>query len=64
MSQKNTNIGLVILSVLIPIAGVILYFVKKDQEPQAAKNYLIAGVISFVITFVINFASGLLLASL
>lgn len=54
--ENKTNVGLVILSVLIPIAGVILYFVKKDSELVPAKNYLTAGLISFAVTFVLNLA--------
>ena len=41
MSNNNeTNAGLVILSVLLPIVGYILYFSKKDETPNAAKSYL------------------------
>lgn len=37
---NKTNGVLVVLSVLLPIVGYVLYFVKKDREPDAAKNYL------------------------
>lgn len=40
----KTNTGLVILSVLLPIVGYVLYFVKKDSEPDSAKSYLWSAV--------------------
>lgn len=53
MSNLNkTNEGIVILSVLLPIVGYVIYFVKKDNEPDAANNYLwcaIAGSIVGII---------------
>ncbi|WP_326982761.1 hypothetical protein VUJ46_21820 [Chryseobacterium sp. MYb264] len=43
--QKNSNqqnedlhVGLKILSFCIPLAGAIIYFIKKDKEPVAAKS--------------------------
>lgn len=48
--QNNTNVGLIILSVLIPLVGYILYFVKKDnEEPEVAKNYLWSAVAGSVV---------------
>lgn len=38
--NKKTNPLLVILSILIPIIGYVLYFVYKDEEQEIAKNYL------------------------
>lgn len=50
MSEYNkTNGLLVVLSVLIPIVGYVLYFVKKDKEPDAAKNYLWSAIAGSVI---------------
>ena len=50
MPEKNkTNAGLLILSVLIPIVGFVLYFTKKNEEPDAAKNYLWSAVAGFII---------------
>ena len=44
----------IIFSVLIPIVGVILYFVKKDkvQDPQ---TYLKAAAVGFAIGIVLRF---------
>ncbi|MBE6305125.1 MAG: hypothetical protein E7082_04290 [Bacteroidales bacterium] len=51
MSEKSgsMNVLLVILSFLIPIVGFVLYFVKKSDEPEAAKNYLWAGLAGFIL---------------
>ncbi|KQM23498.1 hypothetical protein [Chryseobacterium sp. Leaf201] len=37
-SGEDLHIGLKILSFCIPLAGAIIYFVKKDKEPVAAKS--------------------------
>jgi len=51
--QNETNAGLVILSVLIPIIGYILYFKKKDDFPSVAKNYLWSALAGSIIGFLI-----------
>lgn len=43
----------VLLSVLIPIAGIILYVVKKDTRPKAAKTCLITGVVTWANCFIL-----------
>ena len=53
MSERKSNVWLSILSVLVPIAGWILYFVKKDTEKEAAKTYGICGIIGFVINLLL-----------
>ncbi len=45
VSNEDAGWGLKIISILLPIVGLILWFVKKDKEPVAAKSCLIwAGV--------------------
>lgn len=45
MSSYNKPNGLVVvLSVLLPIIGYVLYFAKKDDQPDAAKGYLWAAI--------------------
>lgn len=39
----------ILLSVLIPIAGIIMYFVKKDTRPKAAKTCLLVGIITWAL---------------
>ena len=48
--------GLWILSILIPIVGWRLYFVKKNSEPKVAKIYGISGIIGLILLvgFVFN----------
>ena len=47
--QNTTKVGLVILSVLLPIAGYILYFAKKDEQSEAARNYLVSAIVGSVL---------------
>lgn len=42
--MKNANPLLIILSVFFPIVGYVLYFVKRSEEPEAAKTYLWSAV--------------------
>lgn len=50
MAEFNkTNGFLVVVSVLLPIVGYILYFVKRGNEPDAAKNYLWSAIAGSVI---------------
>ncbi|MBR5847569.1 MAG: hypothetical protein IKY72_07225 [Bacteroidaceae bacterium] len=53
-NNDKTNVILVVLSVLLPLIGYILYFVKREDAPDAAKNYLYAAIAGSVV--------GLLLA--
>lgn len=54
MAESNkTNGILVILSVLLPIVGYVLYFVKKEGEPDAAKNYLWSAIGGSVIGLIL-----------
>lgn len=53
-STEDLHIGLKILSFCIPLAGIILYFVKKDKEPVAAKSACTWAVIGFSLGVIIN----------
>lgn len=44
-NRNKTNAGLVVLSVLLPIVGYVLFFSKKDEEPDAAKTYLWTAIV-------------------
>ena len=46
--------GICILSFFIPIVGWVLYFVKKANEPEAAKKYGMWGIIGFVVSIFLN----------
>jgi len=45
---------LTILSFCIPLAGAIIYFMKKDKEPASAKTACTAALIGLVVGIVIN----------
>ena len=48
------------LSFLVPIAGLIFYFIKKDSQPKSANSYLKWALISFVLGIVCNIILALL----
>lgn len=48
-SEKEANVWTIILSVLIPLVGYVLYFVKKEEQSDAAKNYLLPAIVGSVV---------------
>ena len=54
-SYEDAGWGLKILSILIPIVGLILWLVKKDKEPVAAKTCLLWAGVGFVINIFLGF---------
>ncbi len=48
------SIALDILSFCIPIAGFILYFIKKSKYPNSAKAYLICAICGFALGFIFS----------
>ena len=53
--DKKVNIWLAVLSWFIPIAGLIVFLVKKDDEPKTAKVSGICALISFVLSIIVVF---------
>lgn len=53
-SQEDLSTGLKVLSFCIPLAGAILYFVKKDKEPVAAKSACNMALIGFGVGILFN----------
>ncbi len=51
--EEKANIGLAILSYLIPIVGLILFLVKKNSKPKTAKACGICALVSFIINMII-----------
>lgn len=47
--KDEVNILMVILSALIPIVGIIYYFVKKNELPKASKTYLWISIVMWII---------------
>ncbi len=55
-TKDKANAGLVILCVLFPIVGLILWAVTRDETPQAASTYGKAALISFGVCLFACFA--------
>ncbi|MDZ4712779.1 MAG: hypothetical protein SGI89_10695 [bacterium] len=53
-SPDKLSTPLTILSFCIPLAGAIIYFMKKDKEPASAKTACTAAVIGFVVGVAVN----------
>lgn len=51
VSNEDASLVIKIISFLIPIVGIILYFVKKNESPVYAKSCLTWGLIGFVVSF-------------
>lgn len=55
-AQEKASTGLIIVSFIIPIFGLILAIIKASNgQGQAAKSYGIACAVGFAIGFVLNF---------
>ena len=57
--DNSVSAGMVILSVLIPLVGIIYWPVKAKTRPKCAQACGIAAIISWVISFLILSAGGL-----
>lgn len=53
-SDGEVNAGLVVLSILFPIVGVILGAVNLSDKKKCGKTYLIAGIASWAFMFVLG----------
>ena len=51
--EDKVNVFLVILSILIPIVGLILFLTLKKETPKKAKAVGIAALISFIVGFIL-----------
>jgi len=58
-NDQGLHVGLKILSFCIPLVGAILYFVKKTDEPKAAKDACTFALIGLVVGIVLNVGVGL-----
>ena len=57
--EDKVNVGLIILSILIPIAGVILWPVKHKKTPKAARIYGLTGITAWAVSFVLSMMMGM-----
>ena len=51
--QEKANGWLVALSILVPLAGLIIFITQKDKQPKTAKVSGICALISFVVSIII-----------
>lgn len=56
-TEDKVNVGFAILSVLVPIAGIIIYFCQKKEKPRSAKACGVIGTIMIVINLIISIAT-------
>lgn len=50
-NKDSQSIIMIILCFIVPILGIILYFVWKKKTPQRAKGVLISAIIGFFIWY-------------
>ena len=56
--SKNTNVAIAIVSFIIPVIGLVVYFVKKDEDKEAAKTYLGCAGAGFVFWTIMGASMG------
>ena len=54
--DDSAGILMKILCFLLPIVGLVLYFVKRNNLPNAAKSYLIWAAAGFGLSLLVNLA--------
>lgn len=52
--EKKASVGLAILSYIIPLAGLIIFLVKKDSRPKTAKVCGICALVSVIINVIVS----------
>jgi len=51
--EDKPNVFLIILCILCPIAGFVMFLCMKDSSPKSAKSYGISALISFIISSIL-----------
>ena len=51
--QEKANGWLVALSILVPLAGLIIFITQKDKHPKTAKVSGICALISFIVSIIV-----------
>ena len=54
--EDSAGILMKILCLMIPLVGFVLYFVKRNSLPNAAKSYLIWAAAGFGLSLLVNLA--------
>lgn len=50
--NDKIDIGLLILSIFVPVVGLVLYFLQKENKPNASKKYGITGLVMLIVSVV------------
>ena len=58
--EDKANTGIVVLSVIFPLVGLIIAAIKRKETPNASKTYATAAIIAWVVSFAIGFIIGLI----
>lgn len=56
--EEKVNVGLAIVSFLIPVVGLVLYLTQKQEKPKTAKACGKAALACVIISFVFGIISG------
>jgi hypothetical protein len=57
--EDKPSVGYQILALLIPIAGIIMYFKQKENYPNKAKRYIQLASIGIALGVVSRFVTGM-----
>lgn len=60
--EENSTFGYGVLGFFIPIVGLVLYFVWKNEKPLTAKACGIGAIAGFIGSFVLGIIIGILKA--
>lgn len=52
-SEDTGNVGWALLGFFVPVAGIVLYFVWKNQKPKTAKKCITGFFVNFGISVVL-----------
>lgn len=53
--EDKVNVGFIILSLLIPIAGIILFAINLKKTPKSAKIYLFIALAAWALNLIVTF---------
>jgi hypothetical protein len=62
-NDNGVNIGLGILAFCLPIVGVVLFFVWRDERPKTARQIIMISAVSFGLSLLFYLASSMTAAA-
>ena len=63
-SRDSSSIGYTLLGFFIPLIGLILYFVWKEEYPLRSKNAGKGALIGFIVSVVVSILYGAIIGSM